>query len=435
MELDRLPPQSLEAEKAVLGSLWLDNSLVPRVAGLLSEADFYAPQHQLTFRAICGLVTEGKPVDAVTLPDRLRAEGTFERVGWLELLAMLEGCPSAAMVDHYAGIVREKAQRRRLIKAATDMARKAYDETEGIADTVAAAQEDIGKVCADSNTEDDDLEDIAVRARAEVEGLHQGSARWSTGIDWLDGITGGLTHDQGWVVMGKSGHCKTAMALNIALGVMGQGGTVCFFRWEERREVMVLRLASLLSGVPYTDVRRREATPHDLQTFLNTVTTAGRDYRTRLFIYRGLNLAQIEAAIVKRQPWLCVYDTIQAASMQIPKASEWEGFDKHVGRLSGAIAGFRGRYRHASLIVSQLNSDGQERESKAIREDNDVAFDIFWPHKEDTNREEDKIVVRFRKNRPGGVEPATVCHINPGTQRFGAKLPDDAERAFLGIGG
>jgi len=431
MELDRLPPQDTHAEEAVLGALWIDNLLVPNIAACLEAEEFYLPAHQEVYRVMLALREAGKPIDAVTLPDALRAADVLERVGGVSaIVGMLEKTPSAANAEYYAAIVREKAQRRRLIALGKDMVRKGFDATVSVADAVAAGQGAIAEVCSSLAVEDDDLEAIAASARAEMEGV-TGGLRWNTGVAWLDAITGGLSHEVGWVVTGKSGHCKTAMALNIALGIIGQGGTVCFFRWEEKRETMIHRVASLRCGVPYGDVRRNEATPHDRQAFLDAVTRVGQEYKGWLFVYRGLSLAEIEASVVRRQPWLCVYDTIQAAAMQVPKADAKEGFDKHIARLSSAIVKLRGRYRHASLLVSQVNSEGQARESKAIQEDNDVLFDIHWPHKQDNRLEQDKIIVRFKKNRTGGIEPIVVSAIAPGTQCFGHSITGDDEHEFL----
>jgi len=431
MELDRLPPQDIHAEEAVLGSLWLDNMLVPNIAACLEAAEFYSPEHQIVYRAMLALGQQGKPIDEVTLPDALRTADVLERAGGLSwLIGMLEKTPSSANAEYYAAIVREKAQRRKLISLGTDLARKGFDATTPVPDSVAAGQSAIAEVCSSRAVEDDDLEAIAASARAEMEGM-AGGLRWNTNIGWLDAITGGLSHEVGWVVKGQSGHCKTAMALNIALGIIGQGGTVCFFRWEEKRETMIHRVASLRCGIPYGEVRRNESTPYDRQKFLDAVTLVGQEYKGWLYVYRGLSLAEIEAAVVRRQPWLCVYDTIQAAAMQVPKSDAKEGFDKHIARLSSAIVKLRGRYRHASLLVSQVNSEGQARESKALKEDNDVMIDIHWPHKRNQRLEQDRIIVRFEKNRTGGIEPVVVSAIVPGTQLFGHSITGDDEFDFL----
>jgi len=431
VDTDRLPPQDLEAERAVLGSVLLDNAKLSIVA--LTGDDFYSPDHRAIYEGMRALAERGEKIDLVTLCNALREAGTFEQVGGsVELVSILERTPSPANAEFYAAIIIERAQRRRLIHLATEVSCGAFDLTVPLPDTLVLAQEGLAGIHDAEVDEADDLEAIGQRALAELSG-HSAGMRWNTEIPWLDALTGGMGRNQGWIICGKSGHCKTAFALNIALGILKQAGTVCFFRWEERLEAMALKLAGLTSGIPYAEVARRATSlnPQDVERFKVELAGVTRRYRSQLFIYRGLDLGGVENAVVKHDPWLCVYDTLQAAAMQMPNAANPRRHDLHVQSICGAITRLRGQRGHTSLIISQLSGEGHERESRAIREDNDVSIDVFWPCKDDREIEDDKLIARFRKNRLGGVEPAVVCVIDPGTQAIGRSLPSDEEREFL----
>ena len=126
--LDRLPPQNLEAERGVLGSLLLDPQMCDEVALELRADDFYADANQKLYRQILALHDEGKRIDTTLLVERLRQAGELEAVGGTAYLAeVLQAVPYAANVMHYAEIVRQKAILRALIHASTEILRDAWE--------------------------------------------------------------------------------------------------------------------------------------------------------------------------------------------------------------------------------------------------------------------------------------------------------------------
>ncbi len=127
---DRLPPQNLEAERGVLGSILLDNDVLHDVVPLLKVEDFYRDTHQIIYRAIRDLYDLGKAVDAITLADELTRRGEFEKIGGDEALAqILDRVPHAANAKYYAQIVRQKSVSRELIEAANEILRDGYSNT------------------------------------------------------------------------------------------------------------------------------------------------------------------------------------------------------------------------------------------------------------------------------------------------------------------
>src|SRR3954470_9196467 len=124
---DRLPPQNLEAERSVLGSILLDNDVLHEIIPILSVADFYRDSHQVIYQAIRDLYDQGKAVDAITLADELIHRDQFQKIGGDETLKeVVDSVPHAANGKYYAGIVREKAISRQLIDSATEIIRDGY---------------------------------------------------------------------------------------------------------------------------------------------------------------------------------------------------------------------------------------------------------------------------------------------------------------------
>jgi len=134
----RLPPQNLDAEVAVLGSMLLDSRVIPKVANILKREDFYSADHQVIYEAILDLYDKGKPADLLLLNDVLARRGELERIGGPDyLVSLVEKVSSAAQAEDYAGIVARHAHRRRLVKAAERVRERAMDPT--------ATEEEIGK--------------------------------------------------------------------------------------------------------------------------------------------------------------------------------------------------------------------------------------------------------------------------------------------------
>ncbi len=128
--LDRLPPQNLEAERGVLGSLLLDAQLIDEVVMLVDSEDFYARSNQLLFEHLLVMHNEGLRVDMTLLVERLKKENDLELIGGLAYLGeVMQSVPTAANAANYAQIVRDKATLRSLIHASTEILRDAYDQS------------------------------------------------------------------------------------------------------------------------------------------------------------------------------------------------------------------------------------------------------------------------------------------------------------------
>ncbi len=245
--MGRIPPQDIEAERAVLGSVALHNEAVHTALELLEDQDFYRPAHQLVFRAMSTLAQRSEPIDIVTLAAFLRSRGELEPAGGSSALASLsEVVPTAANVRHYATIVREKAMLRRLIAAGTTIVKEAYEtaDPEQAVDSAEKLIFDVAKAKARQGITP--VEEIVTRAFEQIEkrALERKSITGvSTGILRLDHMLSGLQPSDLIIVAGRPSMGKTAFSVGMGLhAATHEGRRVAIFSLEMSKESLVTRM-------------------------------------------------------------------------------------------------------------------------------------------------------------------------------------------------
>ena len=231
--LDRLPPQNLEAEMGVLGSILLDPNLCDDVVMILRAEDFYADANRKLFGHVVQMHGEGNQVDTTLLVERLKGEGDFESVGGAAYLAeIMNSVAVAAHAVHYARIVRDKATLRSLIHASTEILRDAYDPTLEPRSMLGAAEEKIFAVHEERSTDHvANMHDVLMDAMQHIDHRleHGGATGLPTGFVDLDQLTGGL-HDSELVILAaRPSMGKTALATNIADYVTCEANAVALF--------------------------------------------------------------------------------------------------------------------------------------------------------------------------------------------------------------
>jgi replicative DNA helicase len=218
---DRLPPQNIEAEQGVLGSILLDNDVLHDIIPILGVADFYRDTHQIIYETIRDLYDDGRAIDGVTLADELIRRDQFQKIGGDETLKeMVDSVPHAANGKYYANIVREKSISRQLIDGATEIIRDGYSRQYTAAELLEAAERKIYNIAQDQVQGTTlELKDVvheamdAIAARADSGG-HTVTGL-ASGLADLDEITSGFQAGQLVVLAARPSMGKTALALNI----------------------------------------------------------------------------------------------------------------------------------------------------------------------------------------------------------------------------
>ena len=240
--LDKLPPQNLEAEMAVLGSMLLDEEAVSVSAERLDAGCFYKDTHRKIFQAIIDLYNANKAVDLITLTDALRKDGSLDEIGGASYLASLANAvPTAANINHYAGIVREKYILRTLINNSTKIITLCHESEGNIAEVVDTAEKLIFDVSDRKNQGSYlHLKEIVKDSIETIDRLYQNKAHVTgvpTGYVDFDIKTAGLQSSDLIIIAGRPSMGKSAFAIGIAeyAGVVEKVTTAIF---RDRKSVV-----------------------------------------------------------------------------------------------------------------------------------------------------------------------------------------------------
>ncbi|OZB93700.1 replicative DNA helicase [Paenibacillus sp. XY044] len=245
---DRIPPQNLEAEQAVLGAILLQSEAMITVMERVTPEDFYDVPHQLIYEAMIQLGEENQPIDLITLTSRLQDKGQLEEIGGVSYLAKLaHAVPTAANVEYYAQIIEEKSMLRRLIRTATQIVSEGYTGGEDVSGMLSDAERRILEI---SNRRSGSgfvaIRDVLMEVFERVEVLHQQSGSTSgipTGFVDLDRMTNGFQRSDLIIVAARPSVGKTAFALNIAQNVAVRAKeTVAIFSLEMSAPQLVNRM-------------------------------------------------------------------------------------------------------------------------------------------------------------------------------------------------
>jgi replicative DNA helicase len=243
---DRLPPQSREAEKGVLGSVLRDNAVLSDVIQIIRVENFYFDAHQKIFQAITDTYNDGKPVDLVILHEVLKSRKQLEDIGGVAYLAELwDAAPTAANAEYYARIVREKAIVRNLIHASTELLRDAYDGVTSADELLGMAERKVLEIAEKGTTGETHelkhvLDDAFTRIDQRAGTSHLNISGIGTGFVDLDNITAGLQNNELIIVAARPsvGKCLTADCEIL----LADGGVAAIGELYRRRSARLLTL-------------------------------------------------------------------------------------------------------------------------------------------------------------------------------------------------
>ena len=257
----RVPPQDVEAEKSLLGAIMLQDDVMAEILTILKPRDFYEKRHEIIFDAMVRLYDQHKPIDLLTLTAELKAAKTLKDVGGGAYLADLSNSvPAISHAKAYAEIVEKASVRRRLIKAGTEIANKAFLDDAEVDNLIGAAEKDLFEV-SDKIVKSDyvAMNDLLADAFDRIEDLHKnkGSLRGlKTGFRDLDKKTAGFQKGDLIIIGARPAMGKTTFAQNLAYNIASINGKgVLFFSMEMAANEIVDRMISDVSGVNNWNIR------------------------------------------------------------------------------------------------------------------------------------------------------------------------------------
>jgi replicative DNA helicase len=421
----RVPPQSVEAEQAVLGGLLLDNSTWDSIADRLRAEDFYRRDHQQIFTGIAELSARSEPSDAVTLAEYLAAKGLADETGGLAYLAGLaRDTPTAANIRAYADIVRERSLLRQLIRVSGEVAASAY-ESEGrtAADLVDEAERRVFEIAEQGRRTGSGfvpLHDILGATIDRLDLLQQSQGQLtgvSTGYNDLDTMTAGLQPGDLIIVAGRPSMGKTTLALNIAENAaIGAGIPVAVFSMEMSRDQLAMRMISSLGRVDQSHLRTGNFGDEDWAR-INGAIAQMKTAPVYIDDSGALTPTEVRARArrLKREKGglgLIVIDYLQL--MQVPGTKENRATE--ISEISRSLKALAKELRVPVIALSQLNRSVEQRtdkkpvmsdlrESGAIEQDADLIVLIYREevYEPDTPRKGiADIIIAKQRNGPTG---------------------------------
>src|SRR6266704_3672719 len=418
----RVPPNDLDAEVSVLGSILVDPLSVAKVLQFLHPEDFYRENNGQVYRAALDLFAAGEPIDNVTLAAQLQTMGVLERIGGRAQLASMQGLvPTAANVEYYGRIVKEKAYKRRLISAGGNIAGYGYDDSIEAEDAINQAQSLVFGVADDRDQRElarlyDLLGPAMERISLQMES-GQGVIGIPSGFHDLDRMTGGFKDSDLIIVAGRPAMGKTSLALNIGLhAALEAKKSIAIFSLEMSKEQLTERLLTEQAQIDAQRLHRGLLSEAEFDRVSNSLGPLGEAsiYIDDTSVMDELTL-QLKARQAKMRHRI---DMIIVDYLQLMHGRS-RGDDnrvQEVSSISRALKGLARELRIPVLAISQLSRAPEQRpdkrpilsdlrESGSIEQDSDLVMFLFRPeyYKSEERPGIAEVIVAKHRNGPTGT--------------------------------
>lgn len=413
---ERVPPQNIEAEEAVIGSMLIEQNAVISALEILKPEDFYKENHRIIFRQIAEMADKLEAVDLVTLAENLKNAGHLEKIGGAAELARLANfVPTAANVEYYARIVAEKSVLRRLIAASTEIAASAYDSQYEVDEILDKAEETIFQISQGRTTQGYvHLKDVLVETMEKLEYLasHQGNVvGLSSGFSDLDSITSGFQPSDLIILAARPSVGKTSLGLNIARNIaIREDCSVAVFSLEMSREQVAQRLLCSESAINSQKLRNGFLSDDEWRRLSIGL---GRLGEAKIFIddTPGISVMELRAKArrIKAEHGLGL---VVVDYLQLMRTRKQENRQQEISEISRSLKSLARELDVPIIAMSQLSRAVEQRqdrrpvlsdlrESGAIEQDADVVMFLYTePELEQNNLIE--LIVAKQRNGPTG---------------------------------
>lgn len=420
--LKRILPHSMEAEQSVIGSMIMDREAIVVASEIVTGEDFYSRQYGILFETMVELHNEGKPVDLVTLQDRLKEKDVPPEVSSLEFVRdLITAVPTSANIKYYAGIVAEKATLRKLIRLNEEIANTCYAGKESLEVILEDTEKKIFEVVQKRNTGDFvPIRQVVMNAMDRIERASKNKGAVTgiaTGFADLDYRTAGMQPADLVLIAARPSMGKTAFVLNIAEHVAFKlNKTIAIFSLEMSKEQLVNRLFSLESKVDSQHIRTGQLSDQEWEKLIESAGVIGK---SNLIIddTPGISIAELRSKCRKykleHNLSMIVIDYLQLMS----GSGRTDSRQQEISDISRSLKAIARELSVPVLALSQLSRAVEQRpdhrpmlsdlrESGAIEQDADVVMFIY--RDEYYNRDTERpgiaeIIIAKQRNGPIGT--------------------------------
>ena len=406
--LDRTPPHDTAAEQGVLGCILLDpkENLSSCMAKIKDESMFYDLRHKAIYSALVQMSERSIPIDLLTLSHQLRTDGELDNIGGVAYLAELQdGVPSAANLEYYFDIVRDRGLLRKVIHTCTKAIADAYEETSEVERLIGEVEQSVLDIQTEHSISDNiTIKDHVKQAIDTIEDYFKnkgGSTGIETGFTDFDRMTTGMHGGEMIVVAARPSMGKTSLAMNIVEHVALKGGLpVGVFSLEMSADALVMRMLCSLAGINLRDLRDGFLQNRD---FPRIVDASGKLSKSGLHIDDSGGLSIILLKARARRMWqqhgtkLFVIDYMQLLHSTSRRGGE--NRQQEIAEISSGIKALAKELSVPIIVLSQLNRELEKdknrkprlsdlRESGAIEQDADVVGLLYKPGGADNDDDE-----------------------------------------------
>lgn len=423
--LGRIPPQNLEAEQSVLGSVLIDKEVLSTITEIITGKDFYREDHKEVYEAVMDLYERGEPIDLITVSEQLKTRGTLDSIGGLPYLTNLANVvPTTANAKHYAKIVEEKSILRRLIKVSSEILNMGYEASEEISFVLDKAEKSIFDVLQKRNTQGfTPIKDILLDTFNRLEELYNNKGNVTgipTGFVDLDYKTSGLQNSDLILIAARPAMGKTSFVLNIAqYAAIHSKVPVAIFSLEMSKDQLVNRMLCCEAMVDSHRMRTGKLEDSDWQKVARAL---GPLSEAPIYIddTPGTTAMEIRAKCrrlkIEKNLGLVVIDYLQLMQGRGKDSRQQE-----ISDISRSLKILAKELNVPVITLSQLSRAPEQRtdhrpilsdlrESGAIEQDADIVMflyrdDYYNPETEKKNISE-AIIAKHRNGSTGTVELA-----------------------------
>ncbi|PIR44060.1 replicative DNA helicase [Candidatus Wolfebacteria bacterium CG10_big_fil_rev_8_21_14_0_10_31_9] len=419
----KIIPQDLEAEKSVLGALMLEKDAIIKIADNIIAEDFYQPSHRKIYEAIVELFSKNGPIDILTVTNKLKDKNELSEIGGSSYLSdLINSVPSAAHIEHYSQIVREKRVLRDLLSTSAQISEEIFNSPD-IDNLLDKIEQKVFSISSKSKTFSfTHIKDHLTEAYDRIEKIHHGEQKFSgvsSGFPQLDNYLSGFQKSDLILLGARPSVGKTAFTLDIARRVAKSGHAVAIFSLEMSKEQIIDRIIAAEAQVSLWRLRTGRLTEDiDFQMIQNSLD---RLSRMKIFIddSPSPNILQIRSMARRLQMEhsldLIIIDYVQL----ITPARFSENIVQQFTEISHGLKALSRELNVPVLAISQLNRAVDQREIKIPRlsdlretgaweQDADIVMFIYRKDKDKINPTIDEqntadIIIAKHRNGPTGI--------------------------------
>jgi len=419
----KLPPQHLEAEQSVLGGILIENEAINRVTEILDADDFYRDAHRKIFNALINLSERDEPADLITLTNELRKTDQLDSIGGASYLtSLIDSVPTAANIEYYAKIVKEKAILRKLIQTSTEIITQSYEDRGDVEVFLDEAERAIFEI-SEKRVRPSfySIRDIVKESFKTIERLFQKKELVTgvpSGFKELDRMTAGFQPSDLIIIAGRPSMGKTAFCLNVAqYAAIENKIPVAVFSLEMSKEQLVIRMLCSEAHVEGTRLRTGYLNESD---WPKLTIAAGNLSEAPIYIDDTAALSVLELRAKARRLkserglGMLIIDYLQLMKGR----ARVENRQQEISEISRSLKALSKELNIPVIAVSQLSRKTEERtgnrpqlsdlrESGAIEQDADLIIfiyrdEIYNRAEDNPNRGKAEVIIGKQRNGPIG---------------------------------